>query len=314
MIFVSIIIPNYNHAPFLKERIDSVLQQTFQNFEIIILDDCSKDNSREIIETFRTDFRVKHIIYSESNSGSPFKQWAKGIEIAQGEYIWIAESDDWCEPSLLSTLIDALQKNPEVVLGYVQSYYMVGDNKIKWISKQDDLEKIIAGKDFILGNMIEGNSIFNASMAVFKRSVYYQISTSYTQYKFCGDWFFWAAIAKNGNVFISGKVLNYFRNHNADVSGTAYSNGLNFIEELQVLFSFLDDELITEAIFLKAIDAKHIRYRQLKNNFSEPMNIKIEALFYNDLRTKHLKSKITNSYRTFVLKQRVRKCLEKIGL
>jgi len=48
--FVSVIIPNYNHSKFLKERIDSVLNQTFQNFEVIILDDCSKDNSKEIIE------------------------------------------------------------------------------------------------------------------------------------------------------------------------------------------------------------------------------------------------------------------------
>ena len=47
---VSVIIPNYNHAPFLKERIDSVINQHYDNFEVIILDDCSKDNSREVIE------------------------------------------------------------------------------------------------------------------------------------------------------------------------------------------------------------------------------------------------------------------------
>ena len=74
------------------------------------------------------------IIYNEHNSGSTFKQWEKGIEMATGEYVWIAESDDWCEPSLLETLVDALKKNPNIVLGFVQSYYMKGDNLIKWIS------------------------------------------------------------------------------------------------------------------------------------------------------------------------------------
>ncbi len=91
---VSVIIPNYNHAPFLKERIDSVINQHYDNFEVIILDDCSKDNSREVIEQYRNHPKVKHIIYNEANSGSTFIQWHKGFRLAEGEYIWIAESDD----------------------------------------------------------------------------------------------------------------------------------------------------------------------------------------------------------------------------
>ena len=58
MPFISIIIPNYNHAPYLTERIESVLNQTYQNFEVIILDDCSTDNSREIIEKYANNPKV----------------------------------------------------------------------------------------------------------------------------------------------------------------------------------------------------------------------------------------------------------------
>jgi len=103
---VSVIIPNFNHAAYLKQRIDSVLNQTYQNFELIILDDCSTDNSKEIIEQYRNDTRVSNIVYNTENSGSTFKQWDKGINLSSGDYIWIAESDDWCELNFLQTIME----------------------------------------------------------------------------------------------------------------------------------------------------------------------------------------------------------------
>ncbi|ENV48656.1 hypothetical protein P255_00165 [Acinetobacter brisouii CIP 110357] len=75
MIKVSVIIPNYNHHKFLHARLDSILKQTYQNFEIIILDDCSTDESRDIIELYRNHPKVSHIIYNTKNSGSSFIQW-----------------------------------------------------------------------------------------------------------------------------------------------------------------------------------------------------------------------------------------------
>ena len=71
---VSVIIPNYRHARYLKERIDSVLEQTYRDFEVIILDDCSPDDSQEIIETYRSREKIAHIVYNEHNSGSTFVQ------------------------------------------------------------------------------------------------------------------------------------------------------------------------------------------------------------------------------------------------
>ncbi|MEJ7913050.1 MAG: glycosyltransferase family 2 protein, partial [Chitinophagaceae bacterium] len=77
---VSVIIPNYNHAEYLHQRIQSVLDQTWPHFEIIILDDCSTDNSKQIIEEYRYHDKVGAIIFNPVNSGSTFKQWIKGIE------------------------------------------------------------------------------------------------------------------------------------------------------------------------------------------------------------------------------------------
>ena len=87
---VSVIIPNYNHARFLDERIKSVLGQTYQNIEVIILDDCSTDNSREVIEKYRSNPKVTKIVYNEKNTGKPFQQWNKGMELAAGNIIWLS--------------------------------------------------------------------------------------------------------------------------------------------------------------------------------------------------------------------------------
>src|ERR1700688_37050 len=78
---VSVIIPNYNHAPYLRQRIDSVLQQSFQDLEVILMDDCSTDGSRSIISEYTTDSRVRTVFNAE-NSGSTFKQWNKGVRMA----------------------------------------------------------------------------------------------------------------------------------------------------------------------------------------------------------------------------------------
>lgn len=75
MIKVSVIVPNYNHHKFLNARLDSILKQTYQNFEIIILDDCSTDENRDIIELYRNHPKVSHIIHNTKNSGSTFIQW-----------------------------------------------------------------------------------------------------------------------------------------------------------------------------------------------------------------------------------------------
>src|SRR6202030_4301096 len=75
---VSVIVPNYNHAPYLRRRIESILQQTYQDFELILLDDSSTDHSREILQSYAEKPGVK-IAFNTMNSGSVFKQWNKGI-------------------------------------------------------------------------------------------------------------------------------------------------------------------------------------------------------------------------------------------
>ena len=115
---VSVIIPNYNHAKYLDQRIQTVLGQTYQNFEVIILDDCSTDNSLEVIEKYKTNSHISQIVVNEKNSGNTFLQWDKGIHLAQGDLIWVAESDDYCELNFLDELVKAYNRDEHTVLAY----------------------------------------------------------------------------------------------------------------------------------------------------------------------------------------------------
>ena len=125
---VGVIVPNYNHARFLPQRLDSVLGQTFQDFELILLDDCSTDDSRSILSQYGGDPRVR-IEFNEVNSGSTFKQWNKGVGIARGEYVWIAESDDYADERLLERLVAVLDADPTVMFAYCRSWRVTEDDQ-----------------------------------------------------------------------------------------------------------------------------------------------------------------------------------------
>jgi glycosyltransferase involved in cell wall biosynthesis len=126
---VWIIVPNYNHARFLRKRLRSIFGQTCQDFEVIYLDDCSTDNSEEIVAEFGSDGRIR-CFRNARNSGSPFIQINKGVRLARGELIWIAEADDYVDPEFLESLVPVLSGNPLVGLVYCRSMVIDEEDKV----------------------------------------------------------------------------------------------------------------------------------------------------------------------------------------
>jgi glycosyltransferase involved in cell wall biosynthesis len=240
---VSVIIPNYNHAKYLRQRLDSVLDQTFTDFEIIILDDCSTDDSIQIIEAYKAYPKISHIVINNQNSGSPFLQWQRGIELARGEWIWIAESDDWCEPTFLKTLLSGIDDG--VAISYCQSIVVDENSNILWETGNNKLSDRIQGSVFF-ENHLKGNKIINASMAIFQKEVYNKTNKLYLKWKNIGDWIFWLEFALKGDVLISGKKLNYFRKHPGDVRSKAIVSGAWHFEKLDVIQSLFEKGIINE--------------------------------------------------------------------
>lgn len=308
-ICVSIIIPNYNHAQYLRQRIDSVLNQTYKNWELIILDDCSTDESKDIIEDYRFHPKISKIIYNKKNSGSTFIQWEKGIALAKGEFIWIAESDDWCENYFLEELINPLIINDKISFSYAQSYCVDADDNIKWISTVDKLRQTISGNYFIKSKMVLDNTIYNASMVVFRKQKYLENTSYFKEFLFCGDWLFWIEMANENEIYISGKIINYFRKHKDDVSSKFYNSGMNFKEELLVLFYLYDKSLISKFDFFDGLYNKYKKYRINRKNYSLSINVELDFLFYKDkhtidfyflLKLRFMKEKIFNRIKYFI--------------
>lgn len=260
---VSVIVPNYNHSSYLVSRIDSILAQEFSDFELILLDDCSTDNSRDILLKYQNDSRVTHIIFNEQNSGTTFKQWDKGLLLARGKYIWIAESDDFAESNFLAETVAALEENPDVVLAYTGSQMVDAEGKnitLDWDKFPGNLpvRTKFLSRDFLLRNMLWGTSVYNASMVLFRKECYAKVNCSYKEFRYCGDWFFWVEICRQGNVIRVNRKLNYFRQHDNKVSPKAEKEGAYFIEGGRIL------EYMTSLLDLSAYQQWVVSGRTLK--------------------------------------------------
>ena len=285
--FVSIIIPNYNHARYLDERIQSVLNQTYQNFEIIILDDKSTDNSAEVIEKYGIHPKVSNIVINKDNSGSTFKQWHKGFELAKGELIWIAESDDSCDKTLLERNVKSFINDGNCVLSFVCSRRMdengVLHNKMQNIAS----DSIMDGMDFCRKYLYCGNIILNASSALFKKNLAQKLDKRYMKYKGGGDRLFWIELAECGNVGIISNPLNYFRKHISNTTSLLYKDGTG--EESKRICTYY----LYRIKYIEEFKSKEIR-KDLVNYWNPDLEVRIAVLFAkikNTLQSKKLRLK-----------------------
>lgn len=230
---VSVIMPNYNHAPYLKERMESILAQDYPEYEVILLDDASTDESAAILSEYAKHPKVKAFLQSESNSGNTFVQWERGLKEATGDYVWIAESDDVAAPTLLSRLVEAIEEK-HATLAFCHSQWIDAAGKPIARSRDPRWNKdfSMVGDTFVRRYLLGYCTICNASAVLFKREAaavvdMYQVQ----QFTASGDRLFWIQIALQGRVAYVADSLNKFRQHTDKVSGSAEYKGLNIVQD-----------------------------------------------------------------------------------
>lgn len=242
---VSVIVPNYNHQDFLEERLDSILKQTYQDFEVLLLDDCSPDDSRKILEAYAEKDERISTHFNKENSGSTFAQWNKGVALAKGKYIWIAESDDYCELNLLEKLVAELDADEKVGIAFAQSYIVDENSEIinsfnenyQFIYKSDRWKSAfkISGKEECARYLIYSNTIPNASGALMRKSVYEKSGGAETNWKLNGDWFFYVKMLLISDLSYLPEHLNYFRFHTQTQRHKANANHVVYDEIITTL-------------------------------------------------------------------------------
>lgn len=273
---VSVIIPNYNHARYLDERISSVLNQSYQNIEVIILDDCSTDTSCEVIDKYKHNPKIKHIIYNVTNSGSTFIQWHKGFELAKGDVIWIAESDDSCDSSMLEKLLMVYMKG-ETSIAFCRSLTYTGKPPYSKFPSQDALDGsfLMDGDKFISQYMVYDNRISNTSSAIFDKNIALSLDKLYMQMKGNGDWMFWIEMCEQGKVAFLDEPLNLFRQHPLNTTKKLIGNGNNQIEHKLIFDLLVKHKHIS---FGEAIKLRGFTIMGFQNNKNIPMNVKDEII------------------------------------
>lgn len=259
MFKVSIIIPSYNHAVFLKDRLDTILNQTFKNWEAIIIDDQSSDNSVQVIKDFlkiNPDFRVKYFIVNDKNSGSGYNSWKKGIELAETEYIWIAETDDYSDTNFLKELVEILDQNENVTLAFCGSNYVENDkiiydstNRTKDLNVEMNKYKVIDSNIFF-NRMPFNTYITNGSSVVFRKPKE-KMNIELFNNRQLSDLFLWSHLIQKNEFAFLNKNLNFFRRHeNSTTTKMSISSMkiiyeealkyLNFFEQNYKFQTFLD--------------------------------------------------------------------------
>jgi glycosyltransferase involved in cell wall biosynthesis len=261
---VSVVVPNYNHARFLRRRVESILEQTFQDFELILLDDCSTDESQSILSSYASNPRVK-IEFNLANSGSTFKQWNKGARLASGKYLWIAESDDYADKRLLERLTEVLDADPKIAFAYCRSWRVSSDDQLEgfadlylaYLDAHKWTENFCTdGREMCRNYLHHTNPVPNASAVLLRKHIYELVGGADESLRLCGDWKLWIAMALAGKVAYLREPLSYFRFHEGSVRSKTEPARADVLEHLQVIRWFLDRMKLPEASLEEICEAK----------------------------------------------------------
>ncbi|MDN2565998.1 glycosyltransferase [Aquibium sp. A9E412] len=225
---VSVVVPNYDCAAFLPERLRTLEEQTFQDFEVVLLDDASTDGSVALLRAWAERRPGTRLVVNAENGGSPGAQWLRGMRLADADLVWVAEADDACDPAFLETAL-APFCDRNVFLSHVRSVPVDAAGRPLGDYGQLYLDRIAPGRwdgdhrvtdaEEVSAGLGIANVIPNASAVVFRR---FEPEPAFARrlagLRLCGDWLFYLRAMRGGLVAYSSRPLNFHRRHAATVT------------------------------------------------------------------------------------------------
>jgi glycosyltransferase involved in cell wall biosynthesis len=232
---ISVAVPNYNYARHMPKRLSSVFLQTQPVKEILVLDDCSTDDSLKAIPAVAAEWgRHIRLIANRSNSGSVFRQWRKAAQMATGEFLWIAEADDYCAPGFLTEVVSMMRHDPSVQFAFCDSSAVDSDDQPLSASYKSYYATVAAdalartqvfdGAEFVRRFLSVKNLILNVSAVLWRRdallSAMDACETDLYNYRMAGDWrlYLQALCLQDARVAYCAEPLNTHRRHARSVT------------------------------------------------------------------------------------------------
>ncbi len=237
---VTVIIPNFNYADFIEETLRSVLNQTFQDFEAIVIDDGSTDQSLQVIKKIRDEFRGKLILIEQENKGV-YAARNRAIKIARGRYISFLDADDIWEPETLEGLVTYLEANPNCMMAYANASFFYNDTRrelghnIGPGSKKTPHTGRCADKLFLEGNFIPFMT------TILRRQAFEQVGFFNETLKVGGDYDMFMRIACLYPIGYVDRLLCRVRRHNRNLSFKLLLQAVTQIRILKKALKFFSD-------------------------------------------------------------------------
>lgn len=238
---ISVVVPNFNYARFLRARLASIFGQTYPVREVIVLDDASEDDSIAVAEAAAREWhRDIRVIANPRPSGSVFAQWRRAAAVARGEFLWIAEADDAAEPHFLEKLAASLAGAPDAIFAFSDSRAIDAEERTlipSYRGYYDDAagagalgaDDVFSARGFARRFLAERNLILNASAVLWRRrallAAFAGAGDDLARFALAGDWRLYlealigtGAGENGGSVAYVAAPLNLHRRHDASVT------------------------------------------------------------------------------------------------
>src|SRR5215469_1008235 len=215
---VSFVVPCYKFAHLLPECVNSILCQTYGDFEVLIMDDCSPDNTQEVAQSFR-DSRVK-CVRNEQNLGH-LRNFNKGVSLARGKYVWLISADDYLRrPYILQRYVSLLDRYPRVGNTFCSGVGVKDGMEIGVLdySVHGKRDRIVNGRVFLKELLRTGTILAASGMA--RRECYERISYFPLDMPWAHDWYLWCVFALLFDVGYFAEPMVCYRAHDSSITKT----------------------------------------------------------------------------------------------
>ncbi|MFP5040414.1 glycosyltransferase family 2 protein [Parasediminibacterium sp. JCM 36343] len=247
--YVSIVMCTYNGSKYLAEQLESIVNQDYRPIEMVVVDDCSTDNTWQILQGWQSKYPFFRIFQNESNLGYN-KNFEKAIQLATGEYIALSDQDDIWMPDKISLLVAAMQAKPDAVLAHSKNVAMengilkYNHANLRNFFEGTDLRKLFLHSQFS-GHAILFKTSLVPSLVPFPEGIIY-------------DWWISVNACAAGSIVFVDKILVHHRVHDSNatkqLSKTNLTSSLD-IDQILALFLTINDMQPTHKLFLEQLIA-----------------------------------------------------------
>lgn len=259
---VSVCIPAYNNAESIRNTIDSILKQTYSNIEVVVVDDCSKDNTVEIVKSIK-DTRVR-LICNDKNLGMT-GNWNKCIRESRGEYIKLIPGDDYIYEECIERSVQMLEEHEDVSLVIVGCDLVDNDNKVIGAYAHWPKEGIFPGSKIAKKSVMWNNFFGNPVCAMFRREGFEKTGGFDPVIPYILDFDLWLGLSTQGRVAVIKRKLSAFRVRRDSNTGVLIgSKGKEYTAEHVRL---LDKHIALKTFKMNRFERRvSIIWRALRNN------------------------------------------------